>query len=121
MRAVEIFNPRIWSSPLQQYRGRLQQRMFESSEPPVELKTSPFQSSPIRDMNAAAQANLQAGHFAGTRVPPALKSQPTPGYSRGTYVLHEGPGLQVYEDLGPMMWTHVTRQATVGSHLDVYA
>jgi hypothetical protein len=99
------------NSPLHKYRQLIEQQGVDSRPPPVQLDTTMYVSSPLKDFAAEVKRDLVYNLRPMLQLPEPVSTVHTPPYSRGTYTMHSDPGLRLTVDLGPILWMHAERGA----------
>lgn len=124
LRASEIYRHPLQTSafgsdPLAERRRVVREEYAAGPPPETRLDTTLFASSPLLDYRAELRAAMTRGDY--PQPAPSVKALSTPGYSRSQYILHEGGGLRVRVELGPLMWQHTERGLGAGQYIDVFA
>lgn len=126
MRASEIYRYSVQTSPfgadpLREHRRALQQQLQAGPPPRVELDTTAYTSSPLREFVDEARRDVVYGLKPLGQLAESIKTVNTPAYSRSEYTLYQDDGLRVRVDLGPLMWQHTERGPSLGGQIDTYA
>lgn len=126
VRASEIYRYSVQTSPfgndpLREHRRVVQEQLQAGPPPRVELDTTVFTRSPLREFVAEAQRDVVYGLKPLGQLAESIKTVNTPAYSRGEYTLYQSDGLSVRVDLGPLMWQHTERRPSLGGQIDTYA
>jgi hypothetical protein len=125
LRASEIYGYPLQTSafgsdPLAERRRVVREEFAAGPPPEVRLDTTLFVSSPLLDYRAELRAAMTRGEFA-LPAAPSVKAIATPAYSRASYLMHEGEGLRVRVELGPLIWHQTERGSRVGGWIDTFA
>lgn len=102
-------------TPLQQWRSDNQAAMLAERRQRVELDTTLFENSPLRERIAQVRHDLVYDFKPLGLQQGRLSDIATPSYSRGSYTLVADPGLQIQVDLGPLLWNRVSRGALLSA------
>lgn len=109
--------------PLQAHRAAVKQALAQGPAPSVQVQLSPFGAvgSPLEAYLAQARADVVYGRAPLGQLAPPVDALQSPSYTRGSYTPVDGPDLTVTVELGPILWSHVSRGSPAARLLSEHA